>query len=284
MKTAIVGLGVIGNVHYDVLKNMGVDTTEVFLNTFSEYEKPFVEELVRRKEQMKVHSVHAHGTCFEPELFSSYSRIRDDAESIFKKVCISAFMLGAKYVTFHGPFAKRGRAVNVNMSDFTKRLNELCDVAESCGVSIAYENVNWAYCDTPEFFKAIKEQCPRLKGTLDVKQAIYSGVDVYKFLDVMEDRLVTVHVSDFDYVNERHWLPGEGKIDWVSMIDALDEVGYEGTFLYELSFLSTKTIERKTPLTPAHFYKNATEIHNRSKLTINDTPFANIDFWGNRID
>ena len=104
------------------------------------------------------------------------------------------------------------------------------------------------------------------------------------FLRAVKDRLVTVHVSDFDYVNERHWLPGEGKIDWVSMIDAFDEVGYEGTFLYELSFLSTKTIERKTPLTPAHFYKNATEIHNRSKLTINDTPFANIDFWGNRID
>ncbi|MBR7141013.1 MAG: sugar phosphate isomerase/epimerase [Clostridia bacterium] len=206
---------------FEILKNMGVDTTEVFLNTFSEYEKPFVEELVKRKELMKVHSVHAHGTCFEPELFSSYSRIRDDAEAIFKKVCISAFMLGAKNVTFHGPFAKRGRAVNVNMSDFTKRLNELCDVAENCGVSIAYENVNWAYCDTPDFFKAIKEQCPRLKGTLDIKQAIYSGVDPYKFLDVMEDRLVTVHICDMDNKN-KPTLPPEGKFNFEKLFRELN--------------------------------------------------------------
>ena len=40
---------------FEILKNMGVDTTEVFLNTFSEYEKPFVEELVKRKELRQSH-------------------------------------------------------------------------------------------------------------------------------------------------------------------------------------------------------------------------------------
>ncbi|MBO5214579.1 MAG: sugar phosphate isomerase/epimerase [Clostridia bacterium] len=104
------------------------------------------------------------------------------------------------------------------------------------------------------------------------------------FLRAVKGRLVTVHISDFDYINERHWLPGEGKIDWVSMMDALDEVGYDGTFLYELSFLSTKSIFRPTPLTPAHFYQNARELHERKPLTVNYAPYPNIDFWGNRIE
>ena len=33
---------------FDILKDMGVNTTEVFLNTFSEYEKSFAEELVKK--------------------------------------------------------------------------------------------------------------------------------------------------------------------------------------------------------------------------------------------
>ena len=52
---------------FEILHSMGVDTTEVFLNTFSEYEKSFVEALKERKGDIRVHSLHAHGTCFEPE-------------------------------------------------------------------------------------------------------------------------------------------------------------------------------------------------------------------------
>ena len=84
---------------FDVLRSMNVDVTELFLNTFSEYEKPFVDALVERKGDIKVHSVHAHGTCFEPELFSSYDRIRDDAEQTFRKVCYAGFVTGAKCST-----------------------------------------------------------------------------------------------------------------------------------------------------------------------------------------
>jgi len=183
---------------FEILRSMNVDNTEVFLNTFSEYEKAFVEALKERKGEIKVHSLHAHGTCFEPELFSGYDRIRNDAEQIFRKVCYAGFVLGAKYLTFHGPFIKPRRTLNIDFPKFGERLNQLCDIAESYGMYIAYENVNWAYCNNPEFFKNLKQYCPKLKATLDIKQAFFSDVDPYKFLDVMEDRLATVHVCDMD--------------------------------------------------------------------------------------
>ena len=44
----------------------------------------------------------------------------------------------------------------------------------------------------------------------------------------------TLHVSDFDYVDERHWLPGQGSIDWQKVISALEKIGYDGVFNYEL--------------------------------------------------
>ncbi len=47
-------------------------------------------------------------------------------------------------------------------------------------------------------------------------------------------RIATTHVSDHDYVDERHLLPGEGKIDWNAVLAALEKTGYKGVFNYEL--------------------------------------------------
>ena len=46
--------------------------------------------------------------------------------------------------------------------------------------------------------------------------------------------IVTTHISDHDYINERHFMPGVGKIDWQKVIAALDKAGYQGVWNYEL--------------------------------------------------
>ena len=217
----------------NILRDYGITTTEVFLNTFSEYEKDFVEMLCAKKGEIKVHSVHAHGTCFEPELFSIYDRIREDAEQIFRKVCLAAFMLGAKFVTFHGPFVKKGRELNINYETFAAKLNHLCDIAESYGVQIAYENVNWAYFDEPDFFRELAPLCPKLKATLDIKQAYYSDIDVYKFLDAMGDRLVTVHLCDMD-AKLKPVMPLKGKFNFEKLFKTLKETHPDITMLLEV--------------------------------------------------
>ena len=218
---------------FDVLRSMNVGVTELFLNTFSEYEKAFVDALKERKGDIKVHSIHAHGTCFEPELFSSYDRIRDDAEQTYRKVCYAGFVMGAKYYTFHGPFVKPRRALNIDFQKFGDRVNQLCDIAESYGIQLAYENVNWAYCNTPEFFKNLKQYCPKLKATLDVKQSFFSDVDPYKFLDVMEDRLATVHICDVD-AKMNPVLPLAGKFNFEKFFRELNARTPEVTVLLEV--------------------------------------------------
>ena len=46
----------------------------------------------------------------------------------------------------------------------------------------------------------------------------------------------TLHISDYDFVCERHDLPGRGKIEWNKVIGALDKTGYNGVFNYEVNF------------------------------------------------
>lgn len=49
------------------------------------------------------------------------------------------------------------------------------------------------------------------------------------------DRLITLHISDDDGLDEKHWYPGKGVLNWNAIIKALEDADYTGCFLYELS-------------------------------------------------
>lgn len=47
-------------------------------------------------------------------------------------------------------------------------------------------------------------------------------------------RIATIHASDYDRLDERHWIEGEGCIDWPSFLRNLKASGYEGVFMHEV--------------------------------------------------
>jgi sugar phosphate isomerase/epimerase len=57
--------------------------------------------------------------------------------------------------------------------------------------------------------------------------------DVTDTLRALGPRLATVHISDHDGVNERHWIPGQGLVDWPRFVAGLDEIGYTGCLMHE---------------------------------------------------
>lgn len=56
------------------------------------------------------------------------------------------------------------------------------------------------------------------------------------FFEVMGSRIRHIHASDYDRVNERHWIPYTegGVVDWPSIIRNLRKVGYDGVFMFEV--------------------------------------------------
>lgn len=58
--------------------------------------------------------------------------------------------------------------------------------------------------------------------------------DPLHFIEACGDRIATVHISDYDGVDERHWFPGKGILDWPALYGALMKAGYKGVFMYEL--------------------------------------------------
>ncbi|MBQ9746910.1 MAG: sugar phosphate isomerase/epimerase [Clostridia bacterium] len=118
---------------------------------------------------------------------------------------------------------------------------------------------------------------PALRACFDTNHLL--AEDIVEFIHNLGEKIVTVHVSDYDFVNERHWLPGEGKIDWRAVIAALGEVGYSGPWMYEIELNCTRNIVRDRAFTYEDFVLNAKELFAGKKPTVFSRPKPNLGFW-----
>ena len=167
------------------LSKNGVKTAEVFLESFSEYNRAFGEFLATKKGDTEIHSVHTLTTQFESTLYSLNDRARKDSFDMLETTMQAAEALGAKYYTFHGLARVKRTPYHIDFDRVGKLTQQIIDICEAHGVSLAYENVHWAYYNYIGFFAELRKRVKGLKGTLDIKQARQSGIDYKEFIDEM---------------------------------------------------------------------------------------------------
>ncbi len=218
---------------FDIFRSINCEVSEVFLNTFSEYEDEFTQLLQLRQGNVQVHSIHTLNNHFEPELFNPSERTRTDAENIFTKVLRGGRRLGAKYYTFHGPARLKSRPYNIDYKSFGERCTQINDICNQHDITLSYENVHWTFYNFAGFFTNLRKYAPQLKATLDIKQAMQSGECVYKYIEDMGNCISTVHVCDYDDSGNLR-LPGKGMFDFVKLFSKLREIGYNNPIIMEV--------------------------------------------------
>lgn len=199
---------------------MRIDTTEFCLQTFSEYEKPYIDRLATLRGGINVVAVSPLSMQFEPQLFSPSLRVRADAELIFKKVCYACFALGAKYYTFRGQINLSG-VKDFDYSRLAQRYNQLIDIAATYGVTLSLKNMRWSFASTPEFFKKLTELCPRMCANFDMYNAELAGYDLREFLDSCAPQRIS-HVGVADTAKGIWTLPGRGKYNYDRLFADMD--------------------------------------------------------------
>ena len=85
------------------LTEFPLDVCEIFLQTRSEYNAAFGQEVHTRLHGLPCLSVHPKGTQFEPDLFGQSPRQRQDGMETFAGVLDAGRALGSKWYVFHGP-------------------------------------------------------------------------------------------------------------------------------------------------------------------------------------
>ncbi len=70
---------------------------------------------------------------------------------------------------------------------------------------------------------------------LDVNHGMDQYARLPQWVEALGKNLVTLHLSDYDGIDEKHWMPGKGVIDWAAFMAALGRIGYNGPFNFEVS-------------------------------------------------
>ena len=156
--------------------------------------------------------------------------------------------------------------------------SRLADFADEFGAVILIEDLPRSCIGncSGEILKFLSAN-DKLRVCFDTNHLLSENI-VY-FIRNVGNKIASIHVSDYDFVNERHWLPGEGDINWQELYSELMKTGYNGVWMYEISLSESTTINRRK-LEYSDFYNNALEIFNGNKPTPIGTRKENLGFWG----
>ncbi|GIM27550.1 AP endonuclease [Clostridium polyendosporum] len=217
-----------------LMKEMGFNCGEIFLNTLSEYEEDFVKKLTEEKEKysFSVHSVHVYSSMFEPFLFDAYKRRREDMFKVFTKVCKAIKLLGSDIYTFHGMRAVDMKYINYDL--IREIYNNLAYISSEYGIKLAQENVSWCMSSNLDFLKFLNNEIKYpLYYTIDLKQAYKAGISPISYIDIMGDKICNFHINDR---NKEQFclLPGKGEVDYKKILNKLYDNNYDDVAIIEV--------------------------------------------------
>lgn len=213
---------------------------------------------------------------FEADIDISNPKYADRTVEIHKEIIDKASSVGIKNFVLHPsaePIEDEERPLRMELSK--KSLARLAEHAAKCGAVIAVENLPRTCLgrNSSEMLELLSAD-ERLVACFDTNHLLIE--DPVKFIKTLKNKIITTHVSDYDFINERHWMPGEGKLDWQGILAALKEVGYTGPWLYEINFEAPHTIIRERDFTCEDFAKNARELFEGKAPTVIGTPKENL--------
>lgn len=140
-----------------------------------------------------------------------------------------------------------------------RSLRQMADCADGLNSVVCVENLpRTCLGNTADEMLALCAADSRLRVCFDVNHLLDAyGCTHREFVEKLGDKIVTAHMSDYDFVDEKHFFPGNGLIDWQEIVELLEGVGYEGPFLYEGGFGPSHW----DPSVPYGTYEEARERH-----------------------
>ncbi len=172
-------------------------------------------------------------------------------ESFFGDIVRSiefAGVLGAKCIVIHPKKHLRYRYHHEKLKEINLEFyRSLIPYAEKSHIKIAVENM-WEVQKFPKR-KIVDSTCssaeemndyidtlnsPWICGCLDIGHIPLVRRDPAEFIKALgKERLQALHIHDNDLLRDMHRLPYQHSINFAPVLDALNEIGYEGDFTYE---------------------------------------------------
>lgn len=279
-----IGISTNGNKRIDdntlkSIKEAGITAIELSYPDFSDFDFKGAKELTD-KYGIEIGSLHLPFAPFDKIDPSSLDKaLREDTFKFFCDLIKKGSEIGINKFVVHPsgePNPDNERAVRLENS--AEILSRLADFAADYGAVIAVEDLPRSCIgNCSDEISYILGKNDKLRVCFDTNHLLSENIK--DFIEKVGDKIITVHISDYDFINERHWLPGEGDINWQELYENLLKCGYNGVWLYEIGLNAPNTIDRRK-LEFKDFYNNAAEIFGGQKPTPIGKRFDNLGMWG----
>ena len=223
------------------IKNAGIEAVELsfqFDKSMNEFDFPERSEeyrIMAEEVGIELWSLHLpFGAALD--ISSKEDYLRAIAYYTNRKLIEAGAKMGVKVIVLHPssePISDSIRPDRLkNSREGIIRLREICD---RFGLKLAVENLpRTCLCNTS------REMIELLSGTgagivFDTNHSL--AEDNVEFLSALVDSgipIYSLHISDYDFVDERHRLPGDGINDWDGIFRELERAGYTGPMMYEV--------------------------------------------------
>lgn len=153
----------------------------------------------------------------------------------FLRACIP---LNCKEYTMHGclePVKPEEREDAIK--SIRQTLTDLLPIAREMNIHINVEILpRSCLANTAEELKRIVDGLPTEIGVcFDVNHLCNHPEKLYDSILLLADRIHTFHISDYDGVDECHWYPCLGVIDWVAVMNAVKQLPNDVLLMFETS-------------------------------------------------
>ena len=193
--------------------------------------------------------------------------MRDNAIKLYTELIAQAADIGIDKIVIHPsgePIRQEEREDRMNYA--MQSLDLLAEIAHKEGAVIAVEDLpRTCLGNTADNMLRLLSANDKLRVCFDTNHLLHDTN--LNFMEKVGDQIVTLHVSDYNFIDEQHWLPGEGLVDWQEIYHTLKKIGYQGIWMYELGLQSTPKITRTRDLTFEDYVRNANEIFKNQPLT-----------------
>lgn len=167
----------------------------------------------------------------DPAIADSSSRTY--MHSLQSELIWAAADSGVEFAIIHPsgePYCEEERSERMKWA--VDMIGSLTEVASDAGMVLALENLpRTCLCRTHDEMQAFLTAIPDLRVCFDTNHNLSEPNADY--IRAVGSKIVTLHISDYDFVDERHWFPMDGKIDWKELLSVLEEVNFHGRFTYE---------------------------------------------------
>ena len=278
-----IGLSTMGKLlddaYFSGLKNSGLSAIELSYSMYDDFDYNNAKYL-SDKYNIALWSLHLPFAPFDILDPSSLEPEKQERTfNIFLEIIKRASDIGIDKVIVHPsvePISDEEREDRLDSAG--QFLSGLSDEAYKYGVTVAIENLpRTCLGRNSEEINYLLSFNKNLRACFDTNHLLSEKAS--DFIKNVGNKIITLHVSDYDFVNERHWLPGEGDINWSELYNNLNNISYNGIWLYEVSLNKPLTIVRRE-LKLDDFYNNANEIFYGQKVTAIGKRIENLGFWG----